>query len=70
MQQVSRQQQINRSGEKGDVPPRKKRFYLRNNEWFFQTRYNDEHGPFNTLIDAKRDLALYLRRSGVIRFTL
>lgn len=70
MQQANRQSQVNRSGENGDIPPRCKRFYMRENEWFFQTRHGQEHGPYKTLTQAKRDLSLYLRRSGIIRFTL
>ncbi|MDH5407020.1 MAG: DUF6316 family protein [Gammaproteobacteria bacterium] len=70
MQRVAQQQQANRVGESGQVPLRKKRFYIRENEWFYQTRNGKEHGPYKSLTDAKQSLALFLRRSGVIRFTL
>lgn len=70
MQQATRQPQISRVGEEGEVPPRRKRFYIRNNEWYFLTRYGQEHGPYKTLTEAKRDLSLFLRRSGVVRFDL
>ncbi|MDH5180909.1 MAG: DUF6316 family protein [Gammaproteobacteria bacterium] len=67
---AKRQNQINRAGEAGAIPPRRKRLFLRNNEWYYLTRYSQEHGPYTTMIEAKRDLSLFLRRSGVIRFTL
>lgn len=70
MQQATKQQLISRSGEEGKITPRRKRFYLRDNNWYYLTRSDQEHGPFKTLTDAKRDLSLFLRRSGVVRFTL
>lgn len=71
MEQASRRVQlVNRSGEKGPVPLRRKRIYLKNKEWYFITRNGLEHGPYQNLTEAKRELALFLRRSGVVRFTI
>lgn len=69
-QQAKQQTRVNRVGESGDVPPRRTRFYMRDDQWFYQTRHGQEHGPYKTLIEAKRALSLYLRRSGIVRFSL
>lgn len=69
MEQATRQvQAVNRKGEQGPVPPRNKRIYMKNKQWYFMTRNGMEHGPFQNLTEAKKDLALFLRRSGVVRF--
>ena len=61
---------VNRRGETGPVPPRRKRLYMKNKQWYFMTREGVEHGPYQNLTDTKRELALFLRRSGVVKFTL
>ena len=61
---------MNRYGESGGIPARQKRVYLKNKQWYFMTRSSIEYGPFDNLTEAKRELALYLRRSGVVRFRL
>ena len=60
----------NRRGEKGQIPPRRKRVFLKDKQWYFMTRNGQEHGPYQNLTEAKRELALFLRRSGVVKFTL
>ena len=60
----------NRQGEKGDVPERRQRVYMKSRQWYFASRDGQEHGPFVNLTEARRQLALYLRRSGVVRFSL
>ena len=61
---------VNRQGEYGSVPARNKRFFMRNKQWYFMTRNGMEHGPYQNLTDAKKELSLFLRRSGVVRFTI
>ena len=61
---------VNRQGEHGSVPARNKRFFMRNKQWYFMTRNGMEHGPYQNLTDAKKELSLFLRRSGVVRFTI
>lgn len=71
MELVTRQlRMINRQGEHGVVPPRKKRVFMKNKQWYFLTRNALEHGPYQNLTEAKKELALFLRRSGVVRFTV
>lgn len=61
---------VNRQGEQGPVPPRRKRVFMKNKQWYFITRTGLEHGPYQNMTEAKKDLALFLRRSGVVRFTI
>lgn len=61
---------VNRRGEQGKVPSRQKRLFLKNKQWYFITRNGGEHGPYQNLSEAKHKLALFLRRSGVVRFSL
>ena len=71
MAQATRQlRMVNRQGEQGPVPPRGKRIYMKHKQWYFMTRNGQEHGPYQDLTEAKKDLALFLRRSGVVRFTV
>ncbi len=56
-----------RRGEAGPIPPRKRRFYTKNNEWFFVTRDGQHHGPYAHYTDAEAALKLYLRRCGIVR---
>ena len=71
MEQATRKLQIvNRQGERGSVPQRKKRIFMKDKQWYFLTRNGMEHGPFQNLTEAKKELAIFLRRSGVIRFTI
>lgn len=57
-----------RSGETGQVPPRRKRIYTDGQSWFFLTRNNASHGPYQTFTEAKSALKLFMRRSGIIHF--
>jgi len=61
---------VNRQGEHGPVPPRRKRVLIKNKQWYFITRNGLEHGPYQNMTEAKKELALFLRRSGVVRFTI
>lgn len=71
MEQAERKLQLaNRQGEQGSVPPRRKRLFMKNKQWYFMTRNGLEHGPYQNLTEAKKELALFLRRSGVVRFTI
>ncbi len=56
-----------RRGETGPIPPRKRRFYTKNNEWFFVTREGRHLGPYPHYTDAEAALKLYLRRCGIVR---
>lgn len=69
-QAIRKLQLVNRQGERGPVPPRRKRVFMKSKQWYFMTRNGLEHGPFQNLAEAKKELALFLRRSGVIRFTI
>ncbi|NOZ37406.1 MAG: hypothetical protein GXP11_04920 [Gammaproteobacteria bacterium] len=57
----------NRYGEQGDIPARKKRIYNLNNEWYFLTREYGVFGPYNSLLKARQELNLYMRRLGIVR---
>jgi len=71
MENATRQlQEVNRQGERGTVPNRRKRVFMKNKQWYFLTRNGLEHGPYQNLTEAKKELALFLRRSGVVRFTV
>lgn len=61
---------VNRQGERGPVPSRRKRVYVKGTQWYFMTRNRLEHGPYQNMTDAKKELALFLRRSGVVRFAV
>lgn len=70
-QQATRQlRMVNRQGEQGIVPPRRKRVFMKNGQWYFMTRNGLGCGPYLNLTEAKKELALFLRRSGVLRFTV
>ena len=58
-----------RYGENGSVPPRRKRIYTDGKNWFFLTRNNGNHGPYNTFTEAKSALKLFMRRSGIVNFS-
>ena len=60
----------NRQGENGQTPSRRQRVFMKNRQWYFISRDDTEHGPFSNLTEARRELALFLRRSGVIRFKI
>lgn len=60
----------NRQGEQGPVPQRRKRIFMADKQWYFITRNGLKHGPYQNRTEAKKELALFLRRSGVVRFTI
>ncbi len=70
MEQASHSARSNRRGEQGMVPHRHKRVFMKDKQWYFVTRDGIEHGPFQNLTEARKKLALFLRRSGVVKFTL
>lgn len=59
-----------RQGEEGAIPARRQRVFMKNRQWYFICRDGVEYGPFPNLTQARRELALFLRRSGVVRFKL
>lgn len=69
-QAAARLQVVNRRGEKGPIPTRSKRFYMKDRQWYFMTREGGHHGPYQNLTEAKKELSLYLRRCGVVRFSI
>lgn len=70
-EQATRQlRMVNRQGEQGVVPHRRKRLFMKHTRWYFMTRNGPENGPYQNLTEAKRELALFLRRSGIVRFTV
>jgi len=58
---------LNRHGEQGKIPPRKRRIYSLNNEWYFLTREYGVFGPYSNLAIARQELNLYMRRLGIVR---
>jgi len=58
-----------RRGESGAIPPRRRRYYLKDRQWYFMTRDGRHHGPYRHLTDAEAALKLYLRRCGIVRVT-
>ncbi|VAX10487.1 hypothetical protein MNBD_GAMMA25-1407 [hydrothermal vent metagenome] len=66
-QSISQNSNLNRYGEQGNIPQRKKRIYSLNNEWYFLTREYGVFGPYNTVLKARQELALYMRRLGIVR---
>ena len=58
---------VNRYGEQGDIPPRKNRLYSLNDEWYFLTREYGVYGPYSSLLEARQELKLYMRRLGIVR---
>ncbi len=58
---------LNRYGEQGQIPLRKKRIYSLNNEWYFLTREYGVFGPYPNLFKARQELKLYLRRLGIVK---
>ena len=57
----------NRYGEQGNIPPRNKRIYTLNDEWYFLTREYGVFGPYVNFLTAKQELKLYMRRLGIVR---
>ena len=51
----------NRSGEKGNVPPRSSRIFNMENVWYFSTREGADIGPFNSKIEADGGLQDFLQ---------
>lgn len=49
-----------REGESGTVPARTDRYFCLANEWYFTTRENQIHGPFETREEASEALAVYI----------
>lgn len=60
----------NRYGERGNIPPRKRRVYSLNNEWYFLTREYGVFGPYRSLLKVRKELKLYMRRQGIVRATV
>jgi hypothetical protein len=56
-----------RRGEGGPIPPRRRRFYSRDGQWYFRTREGQDHGPYPHFTDAEAAMKLYLRRWGIVR---
>lgn len=56
--------------EKIVAASRRKRFFMRDGAWFFLTRQEQEHGPYASLVEAKRQLTIYLHKRGIVRFSL
>ncbi|TVZ37282.1 hypothetical protein P886_1623 [Alteromonadaceae bacterium 2753L.S.0a.02] len=44
---------MNRTGEEGSVPTRSKRFFQKNDYWYYSTREGVDIGPFDTLHEAE-----------------
>ena len=63
------QNDASRYGEDNPAPPRRKRIYTDGKNWFFLTRNNGNHGPYNTFTEAKSALKLFMRRSGIVNFS-
>jgi len=61
---------VNRYGEQGDIPPRNRRIYSLNNEWYFLTREYGIFGPYSSLQEARQELKLYMRRLGIVRASI
>ena len=59
-----------RRGEQGKIPSRRQRVYMKHRQWYFVSRDGTEHGPYQNLTEARRELALFLRRSGGVTFKL
>jgi len=60
----------NRYGEQGNTPPRNKRIYALNNEWYFLTREYGVFGPYSDFLTAKQELKIYMRRLGIVRMAV
>lgn len=67
MRDFKKEKQINRRGEIGPVPPRRRRIYNSGNDWFFISRNGQRHGPFKHFTEAEAALKLYLRRCGIVK---
>ena len=70
MENVNRESVEPRRGEQGRIPSRRQRVFMKNREWYFICRDGAERGPYQNLTEARRELALFLRRSGVVKFKL
>ncbi|MCW9025402.1 MAG: DUF6316 family protein [Gammaproteobacteria bacterium] len=57
----------NRYGESGKIPVRGQRIFCQNNEWYFHTREYGVYGPYQTIVQAKDELRIYLRRHGIVK---
>ena len=44
---------LQRSGEQGNVPTRNKRYFQKENYWYYTTREGVKIGPFDSLPDAE-----------------
>ncbi|MCL6415387.1 DUF6316 family protein [Aestuariirhabdus sp. Z084] len=50
-----------RSGETGRTWFRSDRFLCMNGDWFFMTREGSQEGPYDSQLQAERDLCIYIR---------
>ena len=58
-----------RQGESSPIPTRSKRFFAVEASWYFNTREDQQQGPFKNLGEAKAGLKTYLRRCGIVHFS-
>ena len=56
--------------EKITVSPRRNRFFMYEGMWYFLSRHDETHGPFDSLIEAKQQLKLFLQARGVNHYIL
>ncbi len=52
-----------RRGEEAKTHFRSDRVILLNGKFYFMTRENTQEGPFDTRLDAERELMLYIRHA-------
>ncbi|WP_426414676.1 DUF6316 family protein [Aestuariirhabdus sp. LZHN29] len=50
-----------RAGEGDRTWFRSERFLCMNGNWFFITREGSQEGPYNSQVEAERDLCIYIR---------
>ncbi len=61
---------VRRGETEAIAPQRKQRFYAVDNQWYFRLRGEADKGPFTSYAKARNELAIYLRRSGIVHFSL
>lgn len=51
---------MHRTGEAGDFPGRNKRFFQKENYWYYSTREGVDIGPFDTLNEAEMGVSDFI----------